>query len=187
MLFRSRAALRCQDRLAELRPVFRKRIGTDLFMRIGLNTGPAVVGNMGSHARFDYTMLGDAVNLAARLEGINKQFGTYTLVSEAVLRATSGIFAARELGRVVVVGRREPVMVFEPMWQDQSEARKEDLGRFAMALEFFYAGDIASALAGFEQLTGRDPAAASYVRQCRTCLDNPPGPDWTGAWVMTSK
>lgn len=105
-------------------------------MRIGLNTGPAVVGNMGSHARFDYTMLGDAVNLAARLEGINKQFGTYTLVSEAVLRATSGIFAARELGRVVVVGRREPVTVFEPMWRNESEARKEDLDRFATALEF---------------------------------------------------
>lgn len=181
-----RAALRCQDRLSELRPAFRKRIGTDLFMRIGLNTGPAVVGNMGSHSRFDYTMLGDAVNLAARLEGINKQFGTYTLVSEAVLEATSGIFAARELGRIVVLGRREAVRVFEPMWIQERDARRDDLEGFARALEHFYAGDLAAALSGFEPLATRDPVAAAYVRQCRAA-GNPPGPDWTGAWVMTSK
>lgn len=182
-----RAALSCQDRLSELRSAFRKRIGTDLFMRIGLNTGPAVVGNMGSHSRFDYTMLGDAVNLAARLEGINKQFGTYTLVSEAVLEATSGIFAARELGRIVVLGRRDAVRVFEPMWPSGRERRKEDLDRFATALEHYYAGQLDAALAGFETLADRDPAAASYVRQCRTLLGSPPGPDWTGVWVMTAK
>ncbi len=180
-----RAALRCQDRLAGMRPAFRERIGADLFMRIGLNTGPAVVGNMGSHSRFDYTMLGDAVNLAARLEGINKQFGTYTLISEAVLRATSGIFAARELGRVAVLGRREPVTVFEPMWQN--ERGGEDLGRFAAALKHFYSGELDAALSGFEELAGHDPAAAAYARQCRSFLKNHPGPDWTGVWVMTSK
>jgi adenylate cyclase len=181
-----RAALRCQDRLSELRPAFRERIGSDLFMRIGLNTGPAVVGNMGSHSRFDYTMLGDAVNLAARLEGINKQFGTYTLVSEAVLAATSGIFAARELGRIVVLGRREAVRVFEPMWLKEREARRDDLDGFARALEHFYRGDLTAALSGFEQLATRDSVAAAYVRQCRAA-GNPPGPDWTGDWVMTSK
>jgi len=182
-----RAALRCQDRLSELRPSFRERIGSDLFMRIGLNTGPAVVGNMGSHSRFDYTMLGDAVNLAARLEGINKQFGTYTLVSQAVLEATSGIFAARELGRIVVLGRREAVRVFEPMWIKEREARSAELDRFATALKHYYAGELDAALSGFEAMAERDPAAAAYVRQCQILLQNPPGPDWTGAWVMTAK
>ncbi|HEY7527762.1 MAG TPA: adenylate/guanylate cyclase domain-containing protein, partial [Candidatus Deferrimicrobiaceae bacterium] len=75
----ARAAVRCQEKLSELRPVFRGKTGKDLFMRIGLNTGTAVVGNLGSRSRFDYTILGDAVNLASRLEGINKQFGTYIL------------------------------------------------------------------------------------------------------------
>ena len=60
-------------------------------MRVGMNSGPAVVGNMGSQTRFDYTMLGDAVNLAARLEGINKQFGTYTMLSEATVESGRGL------------------------------------------------------------------------------------------------
>ena len=78
----------------------------DLLMRIGHELGPAVVGNMGSRTRFDYTMLGDAVNLAARLEGINKQFGTYTMISgERHCELVGGAFPARELSRVAVVGR----------------------------------------------------------------------------------
>ncbi len=110
-----RAALRCQAKLAEMRPSVRARIGKDMFMRVGMNTGHAVVGNMGSKNRFDYTMLGDQVNLAARLEGINKQFGTYTMISAAVVQKIGGAFPARELSRVAVVGRKEPVTVFEPM------------------------------------------------------------------------
>lgn len=182
-----RAALRCQDRLAELRPAFRERVGTDLVMRIGLNTGPAVVGNMGSHSRFDYTMLGDAVNLAARLEGLNKQFGTRVMVTGSLLEAAGDAFAARELGRVVVVGRSEPVAVYEPMWQGERDARAQDLRRFEAALAHFLAGRTEAALEGFEALADRDPAAAAYVRQCRAVMAQGPGPREGGVWVMTSK
>ena len=182
-----RAALRCQDRLAELRPAFRERVGTDLVMRIGLNTGPAVVGNMGSHSRFDYTMLGDAVNLAARLEGLNKQFGTRVMVTGALLEAAGDAFAARELGRVVVVGRSEPVAVYEPMWPGERERREGELRGFESALAHFYAGRTEAALAGFEALADRDPAAAAYVRQCRAVMAEGPGPQGAGVWVMTSK
>ena len=182
-----RAALRCQRRLGELRPAFRQRAGKDLLMRIGLNTGPAVVGNMGSHSRFDYTMLGDAVNLAARLEGINKQFRTYTMVSAATVERLEGAFPVRELARVGVVGRKEPVTVYEPMLPEESSARQGLLESFAPALAAFYAGRFAEAEELFARTAAEDPPAAAYVEKCRELrLQAPEGP-WGGVWIMTSK
>jgi adenylate cyclase len=182
-----RAALRCQARLAELRPGFRGRINRDMFMRVGMNTGPAVVGNMGSRNRFDYTMLGDQVNLAARLEGINKQFGTYTMVSESVIRGMAGAFPARELSRVAVVGRKEPVTVYEPMLPEERSARAPLLDVFARGLAEYYSGRFAEALRAFSETAGADPAAAAYARRCQALLDRPPEGGWTGVWVMTEK
>jgi adenylate cyclase len=182
-----RAALRCQEILAAMRPDIVERIGKELHMRIGMNTGPAVVGNMGSRTRFDYTMLGDAVNLAARLEGVNKQFRTYTMVSEATIQSTSGAFPVRQLGRVAVVGRKEPVTVYEPLPVQLYEAARDRLNAFDAALNAFYDGAIAEAQAGFAVLAGQDPAAAAYVDKCRALQESPPGGDWNGVWLMTSK
>ncbi|MFH0880638.1 MAG: adenylate/guanylate cyclase domain-containing protein, partial [Lentisphaerota bacterium] len=95
-----RTALRCQRKLAERREEFLQRTGAVMKMRIGMNTGDVVVGNMGSHNRFNYTILGDAANLASRLEGANKAFGTYMMVSEATWGQIKGQFPGRELGRI---------------------------------------------------------------------------------------
>jgi adenylate cyclase len=181
-----RAALRCQAKLAEMRPAIRERIGKDLRMRIGMNSGPAVVGNLGSKTRFDYTMLGDAVNLASRLEGINKQFGTYAIVSQATLDLLGGAFPVRELSRIAVVGRREPVTIYEPMFPEEYEARRDDFGIFAEGLAKFYAGRFAEAAGIFERIQDRDRAALSYLRKCRTLIDQPPA-EWNGVWVVTTK
>ncbi|WP_300156003.1 adenylate/guanylate cyclase domain-containing protein [Solidesulfovibrio sp.] len=182
-----RAALRCQDRLAELRPDFRELSGHDLFMRVGLNTGQAVVGNMGSDSRFDYTMLGDAVNLASRLEGVNKQFGTYTMMSAATREAAGEAFAARRIALVEVVGRAEAVTVCEPLWPRAAEEGREALDAFAAALEAFIAGDFPAAREGFSALAPNDAAAASYVERCRRLIADPPSGEWTGVCKMTSK
>jgi adenylate cyclase len=182
-----RASLRCQAALAELRPAFKARVGKDLYVRVGMNSGPAIVGNMGSRNRFDYTMLGDAVNLAARLEGVNKQFGTYTMVSAATLQLAGDAFPARELSRIAVVGRKEPVTVFEPMFPEQFAARQPVLEVFGRALGLYYEGFFDGALALFESISASDPPAARYADRCRELLASPPPSPWEGVWVMTSK
>ena len=185
-----RAALRCQARLAELRPGFRERTGHDLYMRIGINTGAAVVGNMGSHSRFDYSMLGDAVNLAARLEGVNKQFGTFSMISEATrlaaLEQSGDATPMRELGRVAVVGRAEPVTVYEPLDEDFVRANASMLERFDAGLRAFYRADFIEAARIFADLAEIDPAAAGYLEICR---DHPPvaAEDWDGVRRMRTK
>lgn len=181
-----RAALGCQTRLAELRPVFRERIGKDMYMRIGLNTGPAVVGNLGSHTRFDYTMLGDSVNLAARLEGANKAFGTYTMISDSTHAITGDAFAFRELARLAVVGRKEPVTVYEPMPKDEYTGRQAVLEIFNSGLDKFYKGEFEQAIETLAEISDVDPAAAAYVAKCRQFLGERPD-NWQGVWVMTSK
>jgi adenylate cyclase len=185
-----RAALRCQVRLAELRPGFRERTGHDLYMRIGINTGPAVVGNMGSHSRFDYSMLGDAVNLAARLEGVNKQFGTFTMISEATRTAakeqSGDDTPMRELGRVAVVGRGEPVTVYEPLDEKFARANAVMLERFDAGLRAFYRADFTEAKSIFADMAEVDPAAVGYLEICR---DHPPiaAEDWDGVRRMRTK
>lgn len=182
-----RAALRCQARLAEMRPALRRSLGKDLNMRIGVNTGFAVVGNMGSHSRFDYTMIGDAVNLAARLEGINKQFGTYVLISQNTREQMGDAFPAREISQVAVVGRKEPVRVYEPMLRESLDSQKTKLmEQFARALSFFYRGDFATARSIFSSAAGEDPVARAYVSKCDDLLADPPA-NWQGVWVITTK
>lgn len=180
-----RTALRCQERLAELRPAFRARTGRDLHMRVGINTGPAVVGNLGSRSRFDYSMIGDAVNLASRLEGANKQFGTATMVSETTWELVKDRFRGRELGRIVVVGRAAPVRVYEPYAGAQDPGRARIDANFAAGLAHYYEGRLAEAAAVFAVTAGEDPAAAAYVKRCERLLGDRAACD--GTWVLDAK
>ena len=182
-----RSALRCQAKLAELRPVFHDRVKKELFKRIGINSGEAVVGNFGSRTKFNYTMLGDAVNLASRLEGANKQFKTYTMISEMVKERLGGAFPVREVSRIAVVGRREPVRVYEPMTQESFDARRQVLQTFDNGLREFYAGRFAEAVRIFQTTASEDPPAACYVMKCQQLIANPPPGGWNGVWEMTEK
>ena len=181
-----RAAVRCQEKLAELRPGFRAQYGHDLYARIGLNTGAVIVGNMGSQQRFDYTFLGDAGNLAARLEGVNKVFGTFMMISEATMVLAGDAFAYRELSTITVVGRAEPIRVFEPMSHAHYAANAERLKTFALGLAAWSEGRFEEAAGHFAEIADEDPPAGRYLAQCRELAAAPPE-DWDGVWRMTHK
>ncbi len=179
------AALACQARLAELRDEFRERFKFNLFMRVGVNTGAAVVGNLGSSQRFDYSILGDSVNIASRLEGVNKEFGTPILISESTKERLPAGFVVREIGRVRVVGRQESVTVYEPI-AVEADTEAQELTRFHEALDLYYKGKFSESLESFAPLAKHDEPAARYVARCRSLLANPPL-TWDGVWKMTKK
>ena len=180
-----RASVRCQQKLAERRAEFEQRTGAVLKMRIGLNTGPVVVGNMGSSNRFDYTVLGDAANLASRLEGANKALGTYMMVAESTWSQTNGVFPGRELGQLTVVGRKTPVRVYEATGLEGG-ASSEAEQAFEAALAQVRSGRWAAASAAFEKL-GDDAAARTYAAKCRALAAAGPGAAWDGIWNLTEK
>lgn len=185
------AAVKCQERLKELEQDYIEKIGRPMWTRIGLNTGDAIVGNMGCKNRFDYTMLGDSVNLASRLEGLNKQFGTYIMCSENTkLEAEKfGInLKFREIGKVQVVGKKEAVKVFEPMTSDEYFSRETEISEFLKGLEMFYKGDIEAAKNVFEG-NRKDSPSLKYAEKCRKIIESAKTLDstWQGIWVADSK
>lgn len=178
-----RAALRCQRRLAERAEHFRALAGGHTVrVRIGINTGRVLVGNLGSHERFDYSVLGDAANLAARLEGANKAFGTHILVSLETWSRTRGQFQGRVLGRVMVVGRETPVQIVEPLCF-ANEPMPESAQKFIAAIAMVGEGRVEQAIAQLASLTD-DPVAGAFVKYLST-LD--PKQVLDGVWRLTSK
>jgi len=179
-----RAALRCQQRLAELRKGYEQCTGAALHMRVGVNTGAVVVGNMGSRKRFNYTTLGDAANLASRLEGANKAFGTETMVSASTWALASTAFCGRKLADLRVVGRKTAVTVYE-LTGFAGDAESADWEAFAAGLTHFREGDFTGAAEKFAQLTD-DPAARHYAQRCAQLEAEPPAA-WDGVWELTQK
>ncbi len=181
-----RAALRYQEKLNELRPALAERFGCNLHARIGLHTGLVVIGNMGSAQRFNYTFLGDAGNLASRLEGLNKVFGTSILISSATRDLVASHIPCRSIATVRVVGRREPVEIFEPLSPTHFEKRRPLIETFQQARIAFEQGRFAEASRLFESLADQDPPSRVYHARCRE-LDRCPPTMWDGVWNMSEK
>jgi len=183
-----RAALRCQRRLAERREDFRRRYGHEVRMRVGINSGPAIVGNMGSERRFDYTAMGDTMNLASRLEGAGKVYGVSTLVGEETERRVRDEILAREVDVIRVVGKKQPIRVFE-LLGEKGAVPAEELEKtalFGRALETYRAKRFSEAAAMFEALAG-DPVAAVYAGRAQQSAASPPPGDWDGVFELDKK
>ena len=183
------AALQCRDRLEELNnshPAFR---GRGLAHRIGLNSGEAVVGNIGSRRRFNYTVMGDTVNLASRLEGANKYFGTTIMASEMTVNQSRGAYTWRELDLVRVQGRDEPIRVYEPLADMNQETQEQGLRAaiYARGLACWRARDFAKAAELFESAAGDDPPCRYFAKRARTLAAHPPPADWTPVNTLEGK
>src|SRR5258707_9297964 len=152
------------------------RMGT----RIGVATGTAIAGNMGSAQRLNYTVTGDMVNLAARLEGANKEYGTTTMISELTAGALGDGYVLRRLDRLIVKGKTEPIVVFEAVGRrgEVDDAVLARLAEFERALALHDARDFAGALAAFTKLAPGDPPSRVYAERCEAYLVTPPPAAW---------
>ena len=160
---------------------------------IGLNTDQVVSGNIGSRKRMDYTIIGDGVNLAARLESACKQYGARILISEFTYRALRGTYRLRELDIVVVKGKTQPVAIYEVMdfHDDDSYPQLVDaMGLFRNGLAQYRRRSWAAAGRLFAEvlaLNPQDKAASLYIERCSHLAEHPPADDWNGTFVMESK
>ena len=194
-------ALKMQEALAELNGAWARAGRATIAIGIGVNTGPMAVGNMGSTARFEYTVLGDQVNLAARLEALTKEYGVGILVGEATARAAGDGFRFREIDLVRVKGRAGAAPVFELLGRADAGADAgagagagvgADGGEaaggpaFARALALYRGRRFGEAKAAFAALAG-DRAAAVMAARCEVLEAAPPAPDWDGVYDQRSK
>jgi adenylate cyclase len=187
----ARCALQHLEKLEELRAEYRKQGLPDIDIGIGLNTGEASVGNMGSQTVRNYTVMGDTVNLASRLEGINKTYGTRIIVSEFTYAEIKDTFFCREVDWVRVKGKNQPVKIFELVCEGQPEAqRAAGLKHFQAAYELYHAMKFQEAIAEFEKAVAANPSdetAKIYIERCQEYIAEPPHADWDGVYVMKTK
>jgi adenylate cyclase len=165
---------------------------TPLHTRVGINTGDMVVGNMGTAQKMDYTIMGNSVNLASRLEGVNKQYGTWILISEETYRAAGSGFAVRQLDRVRVVGIQKPVRLYE-LIDEKAAADATTLE----ALEVFHQGQALFESRQWEEALGyfrkvqkflpADGPAEAFAKRCQEFKRKPPPASWDGVFNLSFK
>ncbi len=186
------AALAMTGRLEQLRAGWRERGVPEIDIGVGINTGPMSVGFVGSQDRFyNYTVLGDAVNLASRLEGTNREYGTRILISQATWERVRGQVVARELDAVRVKGRTEPVVIHELLGLGRpAKAQAAFLSEFEWGLSAYKGQRWEEAMAHFRSaiaLAGPDACSQMYLQRCQAMRQNPPGPGWDGVYQLLHK
>ena len=198
-----KTAIEMQDKLAILREGWQEEgdrwpeIVHNMQNRIGISSGEMVTGNMGSEARMNYTMMGDNVNTAARLESSAKQYGIYIQIADSTYQAVKEKVVVRDLDNVVVMGKNEPVKVWELISEvgKEPDQYKKILPAYHEALDLYKNQEWSKAIDAFkasdeleEMFGGRKTNPSRiYIPRCEHYQENPPGEDWDGVWTLTSK
>ncbi len=186
-------AIEMQEQLALLREKFRADGKPELKARIGINSGPMVVGNMGSNQTFDYTVMGDNVNLSSRLEGANKAYGTSIMCSEATRQMVEHAIFTRELDLLRVKGKTEGVLVHEIIGEKNRNISRQKLAVIEVYIKGLEAykqrrwDDGIALFADALDLDNSDGPSKVYLDRCREFRDHPPPDDWDGIFTMRTK
>jgi adenylate cyclase len=185
-----RAALQMIEALKKLQAGWDAEGRPQIKIGVGINSGLALVGNMGSKRRFNYTIMGDNVNLASRLEGLNKEFATHLIISEYTYEKVREKMVVRELDLIRVKGKTKPVKIYELLAPIEGYERFRDLVKgFAKGLESYRSGQWETAVDIFQQLQHDYPGdgpSGVFAERCRDLLVEPP-PVWDGVYVMKTK
>lgn len=184
------AALCMQASMGPVQQEWQSRGLPPLKARLGLHSGPVIAGNIGSLELFNYTAIGDTVNLASRLEGANKIYGTSILLSESTYRQVAEVLLLRELDLIQVKGRGQPVTIYELLGQRQGTGLPEWLEIFEAGREAYQRQDWDVAVGHFQtvlRLKPEDPPTQIFLTRCRNFQEQPPPPDWQGVHVLESK
>ena len=202
-LWACRTAIQMQEKLAILRDGWRAEgdrwpeIVHNMQNRIGISSGQMVTGNMGSESRMNYTMMGDNVNTAARLESSAKQYGIYIQIADSTYQPVKDKVIVRDLDNVRVLGKEEPVKVWELISEigQEPEPYKKILPAYIEALNLYKNQEWNKAIEAFkasdaleDMFAGRKTNPSRiYIPRCEHFIDNPPGDNWDGVWTLTSK
>jgi adenylate cyclase len=181
-----------QQRLRELNVKFKEEGRLQIKARIGLNSGRVLVGNVGTTHRLSYTVIGDEVNLGARLEAANKYYGTYAMISERTYELAKDHIEARELDMIRVVGKETPVNVYELIDRKGQiqEAKREVLKLYDDGLKMYRKKEWQKAIAMFQKALNKDPhdgPSLVYMERCKAYAQDPPPKNWDGVYVLTEK
>jgi adenylate cyclase len=182
-------ALAMQEKLLSLNGELQAEFGAGIRIGAGVHTGPAYVGNMGSAELVNYTLIGDNVNLASRLEGLCPQYGADVVVSGETMRGCGEAFAFRHLDTLRVKGKTRPVTVHQPLRREAAEARGAELAAWEEARRRYADGDFAGADRLLASLCGEFPETrlyAVFAERVARLLARPPD-SWDGVWTLTSK